>query len=331
LNKYLLEFNGITCPGCITAVENEIKNLNDTQLLRIDKTTGKSILKSDLKKTDISESLKSCEGCCSSCQISLGAINSFSGDENQIQLGGEDEFLLIKKQYSHALDKIKAKEEVACSEYCVCKTTDVDRFAEFSEAPSFSSIFNLVEYLTKFNYLNSGLSVLDFGCGTGHDSFQIAPLVAPGIVTGIDITPDMVSFAKETKKKLDIANVVFHQSAYLQLIKPETQDIILTNNVFNLLPDKSTFLQQAAMTLKANGTLVIADEFTIDALPDSLRKDPAFQCGGIADAQRMTSIIKLCEDNGFKVQQREIIRNYEISFNDLPYKLESALLFFKKS
>ncbi|OLS23298.1 MAG: hypothetical protein HeimC3_26390 [Candidatus Heimdallarchaeota archaeon LC_3] len=62
------------------------------------------------------------------------------------------------------------------------------------------TIFDLVKYLEKFDYLHSGMSVIDFGSGTGHDAFQIAPLIAPGHITGIDVTPEMVDYAKKPLK-----------------------------------------------------------------------------------------------------------------------------------
>ncbi|KKK90413.1 hypothetical protein LCGC14_2723240, partial [marine sediment metagenome] len=164
--------------------------------------------------------------------------------------------------------------------------------------------------------------------GTGHDAFQIAPLIAPGQITGIDITPEMVDFAKKTAQKLNIPNAVFHQASNLMLVKPESQDLILVNNVFNLLSNKRDFLQQVRTCLRSDGFLVMADEFTIDTLPESLRNDPAFKCGGIADAQKMEFIIRLYQENGFKILRKEKIRTYEIKYNKKNYQLTSGLLIF---
>ncbi|OLS24241.1 MAG: putative methyltransferase YcgJ [Candidatus Heimdallarchaeota archaeon LC_3] len=328
MDRYFIEFDDVTCIGCITAVEEKLSNLKESSLKKTDKSTGNSILESMLMKNQISKSLESFEGCCSSCQITIKTIKPITGKDDEIILSADDPNVLTKKQYKQALERIIAKEEVACSDYCVCKTTDIDRFEEFSEAPSFSSIFNLVEYLEKFGYLHFGMSVIDFGSGTGHDAFQIAPLIAPSQITGIDITPEMVDFAKKTAQKLNLPNAVFHQASNLMLVKPESQDLILVNNVFNLLSNKRDFLQQVRTCLKADGVLVMADEFTIDILPESLRNDPAFQCGGIADAQSLDFIITLCQENGFKVLREETIRTYEIKYNKKNYQLNSGILIF---
>jgi ubiquinone/menaquinone biosynthesis C-methylase UbiE/copper chaperone CopZ len=329
MDKILLEFDGVTCVGCITAVEEKLSNLKESNLKKTDKTTGNSIIESTLMKNEISKNLESFEGCCSSCQITLKTIKTITGKEDEISLSTKDAHVLIKKQYKQALERIILKEEVACSEYCVCKTTDIDRFEEFSEAPSFSSIFNLVKHLEKFDYLYPGMAVIDFGSGTGHDAFQIAPLITPGQITGIDITPEMIDFAKKTAQKLNMPNALFHQASDLKLIKSGSQDLILANNVFNLLSNKREVLQQARACLKTDGILVLADEFTVDTLPESLRNDPAFQCGGIADAQSMEFIIRLCQEKGFEVLREETIRTYEITYNKKNYQLKSGLLVFR--
>ncbi|OLS23297.1 MAG: hypothetical protein HeimC3_26380 [Candidatus Heimdallarchaeota archaeon LC_3] len=100
------------------------------------------------------------------------------------------------------------------------------------------------------------------------------------------------------------------------------------NNVFNLLSKKIDFFQQVRTILKIGGILVIADEFTIDSLPESLRNDPAFLCRRIADAQSIEFIIKLCHENGFKVHREDIIRTYSIKYNNKSYRLKSGLVVF---
>ena len=231
-------------------------------------------------------------------------------------------------QYKKALDRLITKEEVACSEYCVCKTTDVNRLDEFSDAPSFSSIFNLVKYLEEFCYLSQGLSVIDFGCDTGHDTFQLAPLIVPGQITGIDVTPETVDYAKETALKLQIENVFFHQSDNFCSISPKSQDLLIMNNVFNIIENKNEIISEASQILKSNGLLIIADVFIIDDLPESLRKDLQFQCGGIAGAKSTSDLINLMNKFGFKVIREEIIRSYNIKYIEQNYQLKSGILIF---
>ena len=203
------------------------------------------------------------------------------------------------------MEGIIAKKDVACSEYCVCKTTDVNRFEEFPDAPSFSSIFNLEKYLQEFGYLTNGLSIIDFGCGTGYDTFQIAPLIEPGLITGIDVPQEMVDFANQTAQKSHAPTAAFHQSDNLRMIQPSSQDVVIVNNLFKILSNQDEFLLETYTILKTEGLLIIADEFAIDELSDSLRKDPAFQCGGIAGAQH-----SIC-----KYTSRRFTFNYSINFN----------------
>ena len=125
-------------------------------------------------------------------------------------------------------------------------------------------------------------------------------------------------------------NAVFHQGDNLQMLPPASQDLLLVNNVFNILSNREKFLLQAYGILKPDGLLIIADEFTIYGLPDVLRNDPAFQCGGIAGAERSDHLIQRMIDKGFKLFNRKLIRSYNIPFKQENYPLKSEILDYKK-
>ena len=330
MSNYYLEFDGVTCKGCVLAIELKLKNLENTTIKEFDKITGNSIIESSKDKNSIYESIHTFQGCCANCQINLKTFDHFKNDGQEVFNKNKDENQLIKTQYKHALEKLIAKEEVACSEYCVCKTTVVNRFEEFADAPSFSSIYNLTDYLKEFSLLHSGISVVDFGCGTGHDVFQIAPVIAPGQIIGIDVTQEMIDFAKQTSLKLQMKNTFFHQSDNLTSISHISQDLIIVNNVYNILQNKNDFIIKANQILKTGGILVIADEFILDYLPDSLRNDPSFQCGGIAGARKISDVQLEVREKGFKIIREKIVRTYSILFNNKNFNLESGILVFSK-
>ena len=331
MKSYEIEFEGITCKGCITAIEHKLSSLENTCIKKMDRNTGTSIIDSSLGEEELSKKVASFQGCCESCKIELSKIDRINTEKPEILKPITDTNYLIKKQYKHALEGIIAKREVACSEYCVCKTTDVNRFDEFPDAPSFSSIVNLEKYLQEFGYLTNGLSIIDFGCGTCHDAFQIAPLIEPGLITGIDFTQEMVDFADQTALKRHVENAVFHQSDNLRMIQPSSQDVLIANNVFNILSNQDEFLLETYAILKTGGLLIIADEFNIDMLPDSLRNDPAFQCGGIAGAETIDDLIHRIQVKGFDFFNQKLIGSYCIEFNLENYKLQSIILVFKKT
>lgn len=330
MSKFYLEFNGVTCKGCVFAIEQKLSNLENTKLKKIDRTTGNSIIESLNDKNSLYKIIHSFQGCCANCQINLKTFDQLKNDDQEFMIHNDDENQLIKKQYKHALENLIAKKEVACSEYCVCKTTQVNRFEEFEEAPSFSSIYNLTKYLEEFGLLKSGISVIDFGCGTGHDVFQLAPLIAPGKIIGIDVTQEMIDFAKQTSLTLNMKNTFFHQSESLTSISQSSQDLIIANNVYNILNNKNDFIANANKILKIRGLLVIADEFMLDDLPNSLRNDPSYQCGGISGARSIPYIQSVVIEKGFELIRETIVRTYTITHNKNNYTLESGILVFTK-
>lgn len=155
-------------------------------------------------------------------------------------------------------------------------------------------------------------------------------LITPGKIIGIDVTQEMVDFAKQTSLTLNMKNTFFHQSDSLASISQNSQDLIIANNVFNILITKNDFITNAYRILKVRGLLVIADEFVLDDLPVSLRNDPSFQCGGIAGARSVPYVQSSVIENGFKLILEKIVRTYTISHNNKNYSLESGILVFSK-
>ena len=142
MERYEIVFAGVTCKGCVTAIKNKLSSLDKTFIKIIDRSTGTSIVDSTLGEEELAKKVKSFQGCCENCQIELSKIDKVDTEDPMTLRPVTDENYIIKKQYKHALEGIIAKTEVACSEYCVCKTTKVNRFEEFPDAPSFSSIVN---------------------------------------------------------------------------------------------------------------------------------------------------------------------------------------------
>ena len=138
----------------------------------------------------------------------------------------------------------------------------------------------------------------------------------------------MIEYAKNIAIKLQVKNVNFQESENLLSISPKSQDLLILNNVFNILINKEEIISESREILKIDGLLVVADEFVIDDLPESLLKDPQFLCGGIASAKRMSELINLMNRNGFKSIREEIIRSYSIKYNGRYYRLISGIVIF---
>ncbi|MFV2016118.1 MAG: methyltransferase domain-containing protein [Candidatus Heimdallarchaeota archaeon] len=327
--NYILKFDGITCPGCITAVKKVTSQLDQSEFVEIAETSGETLILSSLSSDQIKVELHEFEGCCSDCQISIIDVEQTDLATLNPLINDDDIFGLVKKQYKQALQRALDGIEVACSDNCVCKTTDIDRLSESDGSPSFASVYNLSERIEP--YLKPDMMITDFGCGTGHDAIRIAKIVHNGMITGIDVTPEMVEFAAKQAESQGVNNTKFIESHDLSPIEDETQDVIYVNNVLNLLDDKSLFLQTAFDKLKSDGLLIIADEFALEEFPTDLRNDESFQCGGISGAEFVEDMEAMSLGLGLEIINWESIKEYEIEFEKKKYRLKTSILILRKT
>ncbi len=123
--------------------------------------------------------------------------------------------------------------------------------------------------------IKTGEHVVDVGCGAGFDSLIAARLVRPtGQVVGVDMTPEMLKKARYAAAEAELDNVEFREGYGEALPVPDGwADVVISNGVLNLMPDKPTALQEMARVLKPSGRLQIADILVQKAVPDSAKSD----------------------------------------------------------
>lgn len=149
--------------------------------------------------------------------------------------------------------------------------------------------------------LEPGQTVLDLGSGAGLDCFFAAKKVGEtGHVIGVDMTPEMIERARSSAKRLELQNVEFRQGYLEDLpVQSATVDVIISNCVINLAPDKSKVFAEALRVLKPGGKLAVSDIVTDGPLPDAIKKSLSAWAGCVAGAVEAKDYIGMMEAVGF--------------------------------
>ncbi|HLO33424.1 MAG TPA: arsenite methyltransferase [Anaerolineales bacterium] len=149
--------------------------------------------------------------------------------------------------------------------------------------------------------LEPGQTVLDLGSGAGLDCFFAAKKVGEtGRVIGVDMTPEMIERARSSAKRLNIANVEFRQGYLEDLpVESNTVDVIISNCVINLAPDKSKVFAEAFRVLKPGGKFAVSDIVTDGPLPEPIKKSLSAWAGCVAGAVEAKDYIRMMETIGF--------------------------------
>jgi len=150
--------------------------------------------------------------------------------------------------------------------------------------------------------LKEGETVLDLGAGGGLDCFLAAQKVGQsGWVIGVDMTPDMIDLARDNAEKNDFTNVEFRLGEIENLpVADNTADIIISNCVINLSPEKQRVFDEAYRVLKPGGRLSISDIVLLQELPESIKNNEALLAGCVAGAEQKDRYIELIANAGFE-------------------------------
>jgi len=150
--------------------------------------------------------------------------------------------------------------------------------------------------------LREGETVVDLGSGAGFDCFLAARAVGKtGRVIGVDMTPQMLDKARENARKGNVENVEFRLGEIENLpIADNTANIIISNCVINLSPDKERVFQEAYGILKPAGRLMVSDIVRLSALPDALKDSIQAYVSSIAGAVRKDDYLGAIEKADFQ-------------------------------
>ena len=149
--------------------------------------------------------------------------------------------------------------------------------------------------------LQPGETVLDLGSGAGFDAFLAARAVGPtGTVIGVDMTPEMVAKARANARSGGYAQVDFRLGEIEALpVTDGVVDVILSNCVINLCPDKRPVYREAFRVLKPGGRLAVSDVVARAALPEALTANLELRVSCLSGATPRDELIRILEDCGF--------------------------------
>jgi arsenite methyltransferase len=193
----------------------------------------------------------------------------------------------------------------SCADDC-CTSTDVTNLGYSTEdasvAPEAANLGLGCGNPLAIASLKNGQVVLDLGSGAGFDCFLAARAVGKGgRVIGVDMTHEMLRKARENAQKNGFTNVEFRLGEIEALpVADNSIDVIISNCVINLSPEKQRVFNEAFRVLKPGGRLAVADMVATAPLPDDIKADWAAYTGCMAGASQITELERMLEASGFK-------------------------------
>lgn len=154
---------------------------------------------------------------------------------------------------------------------------------------------------TEYAMIKEGDTVVDLGSGAGNDCFIARSIVgASGRVIGVDMTAQMIEKARANAAKLYFQNVEFRLGEIEHLpVGEEEADVVVSNCVLNLVPDKKQALKETYRILKKGGHFSISDIVTYNTIPEALREEAALYAGCVSGALIKDDYLQMISDAGF--------------------------------
>lgn len=232
--------------------------------------------------------------------------------------------------------------EIARGVSCCCgKRTAASTYAEvgesYTEVDGYMADADLglgCGIPTEHAGIQPGMTILDLGSGAGNDVFVARRIVGDtGRVIGIDFTPEMVAKARGNLEKLGTTNVEFHQGEIEKLpLQDASVDVVISNCVLNLVPDKDRAFAEIHRVLKPGGHFCVSDIVIEGDLPDSIRSAAEFYVGCVGGALKKSEYLGIVDRAGFVELTTPVERGIEIPDSDLSKVLaEEELAAFRKS
>jgi SAM-dependent methyltransferase len=213
---------------------------------------------------------------------------------------------MVRQRYSEIALQGKDENEASCcgSGCCSIETTNI-MTDDYSTLEGYNPDADLglgCGLPTQFARIKKGDVVIDLGSGAGNDAFIARNETGEtGKVIGIDFTPAMLDKARTNADKLGYNNVEFRQGDIEKMpVTANTADVIVSNCVLNLVPDKHGVFQEIYRVLKPGGHFSISDIVLVGSLPQKIREAAEMYAGCVSGAIQKGAYLELIDVNGFK-------------------------------
>jgi len=212
---------------------------------------------------------------------------------------------LVRQRYSAIALQDKETNQSSCCGAGGCSTEVYNIMSDdYTELDGYNADADLglgCGLPTQFAKIKKGDTVIDLGSGAGNDCFVARAEAGPeGKIIGVDFTTAMIDKARANAEALGFNNVEFRQGDIEKMpVTSNVADVIVSNCVLNLVPNKDGVFKEIFRVLKPGGHFSISDVVLIGQLPDSLRKDAEMYSGCIAGAIQKGDYLELIRANGF--------------------------------
>lgn len=214
--------------------------------------------------------------------------------------------LIVQEKYGEIAKQSKEQNQSSCcGSTCGCGDVDYTVFSDdYSDQQGYNPEADLglgCGIPTEYAKIQEGAHVLDLGSGAGNDVFVARSLVGDsGKVVGIDFTEEMLKKANANKEKLGYSNVEFVKGDIENMpLKEDSFDVVISNCVLNLVPDKEKAFSEINRILKPGAHFCVSDVVLQGKLPEELQKDAEMYAGCVSGAIQMDDYLKTIEEAGF--------------------------------
>jgi ubiquinone/menaquinone biosynthesis C-methylase UbiE/N-acetylglutamate synthase-like GNAT family acetyltransferase len=226
---------------------------------------------------------------------------------------------MVKEKYGAIADQARTKSKSSsCGCNCACGTPEIPPVAEdYTSLPGYVPDADLslgCGLPTEHAHIHPGDTVVDLGSGAGNDCFIARSIVGEkGRVIGIDMTESMIAKAKSNVAKLGFKNVEFRLGDIDNMpLEADTADVVVSNCVMNLVPDKKKAFAETFRILRPGGHFSISDIVLQGAIPEGLRDEATLYAGCVAGAVGKDDYLRVIQEAGFINVEVQKERKYEI-------------------